>query len=42
MEQVVKKLKKGKEAIVIADELEEEVEVILDIIREINESKEEN
>ena len=38
----MKKLKKGKEAIVIADELEEEVEVILDIIREINESKEEN
>ena len=42
MEQVAKKLKKGKEVIVIADELEEEVETILDIIREINEAKEEN
>ena len=42
MEQVAKKLKKGKDAAIIADELEEDVEKILDIIREINESKEEN
>ena len=40
MEQVQKKLKKGKDVPVIADELEEDVETILDVIREINELEE--
>lgn len=38
-EKVEKKLKKGKDVSVIADELEEEVETILNIIRAMNEAE---
>ena len=40
LEMVQKKLLKGKTPDIIADELEEEIETILDIIREIEEQKE--
>ena len=39
MEQVQKKLKKGKEIPVIADELEEDMETIIEIIEEIHEAE---